>query len=174
LFEPDWDKNIRYCFSELNLDYIVGISNLTHKQNKPISDPKVTPSGKGHYVFTLNVGGAYFLLTKHFNNGIAPGTIGWYEGYTGPGPTFHYTLLKRGFKGVRLLPPGLLMMNPEYKSDKYFKYYDETFSIRGLSELLGKFRNHETIKGITQGICWNDFLNKYYPGEINNECNILI
>ena len=161
LFEPGWEKNIISCFTELNLDYISGLTNLTHKQKIPTSEPKVTPSGNGHYVLSQNVGAAYFLLTKHFINGFAPSTEPWYKGYTGPGPGFHYSL--KNLNGVRLLSPGLLLINPEYTSKKFKAYYNEVFGIRGMNSLLSKFQKQELKTGAAQGITWFEFLEKYYP-----------
>ena len=165
LFEPLWNKNVVSCFTELNLDYISGLTNLTHKQKIPTSEPKATPSGQGHYVLSENVGAAYFLLTKHFINGFAPSIEPWYKGYTGPGPSFHYSLKK--LRGVRLLSPGLLLINPEYTSKKFKAYYNEVFSIRGLELLLSKFQTQELKTGAAQGITWFEFLKQYYPQVTN-------
>jgi glycosyltransferase involved in cell wall biosynthesis len=164
LFEPGWDQNIRSCFSELKLDYICGITNLTRKQDKKLIGSKMnTPSGNGHFVFDKNVGAAYFLLTKHFINGIYPNTNPWEKGYTGPGSAFSETLHNKNLKGVRLLKPGIVLINPLYTSHKFKEYYDEVFAIRGIEENLTKFRTMENENGICQGITWDDFLNQYYP-----------
>jgi len=161
LFEPGWEENVISCFNELNLDYIDGIVNLNHKQKKPISEIKTTPSGKGKYVITENVGAAYFIKTEWFNKGIAPLTIPWEKGYTGPGPTFHYSLLNKKLKGVRLASPGILLLDPEYTKKENIDYYNNVFSIRGIDKLLNKFRKKERLNGVAQGITWKDFLNKY-------------
>lgn len=165
LFEPGWDENVRSCFIELGIDYAAGLTNLTHKQKIPTSEPKSTPSGKGKYVLSQNVGAAYFLLSKHFLNGIAPNTEPWYKGYTGPGPSFHYSL--KNLQGVRLLSPGLLLINPEYTADKFKDYYNEVFGLRGLEILLNKFQEQEKKTGSAQGITWNQFINLYYKGNEN-------
>lgn len=162
LAEPGWDKNVTSCFNELNLDYIDGIVNLKHKQKKPISEIKKTESGNGSYVLTENVGAAYFLKTKHFLDGISPLIDPWTKGYTGPGPTFQYMLFEKELKGVRLSNPGILLMDPEYTKIENIDYYNEVFSIRGIDNILDRFRNIELESGNAQGISWNDFLNKYY------------
>lgn len=167
--EPGWDKNVISCFTELNLDYIDGIVNLKHKQKKPISEIKKTKSGNGSYVLTENVGAAYFLKTKQFLNGISPLTNPWEKGYTGPGPTFQYTLLEKKLKGVRLSNPGILLIDPEYTKKENIEYYNEVFSIRGIDNTLNGFRDLEKRNGISQGITWNEFLDKYYPNKKENK-----
>lgn len=168
LFEPGWDENLVSCFNELNIDYIDGITNITNKQKKPISEIKRTFSGKGKYVLTENVGAAYFILKSLFKEGIYPSKDPWREGYSGPGPLFLESMLKKDLRGVRLSSPGILILDPEYTNEKNTSYYEKTFLIRGITELLEKYKNKELENGTSQGIKWNDFLLKYYPDKIGD------
>jgi len=158
LAEPGWEDNVLSCFGELKLDYIVGTVRPDRENIR-----QITASKKGRYNTINDVGAAYFLLTKHFKNGITPSKRPFSKGYTGPGPEFHYSLINKKFKGVRIAHPGFLVRDSEY-SKEYSKYYDETFGARNLNKKLIKFRNIES-KGQRRGwINWNEFIDKYYPG----------
>jgi glycosyltransferase involved in cell wall biosynthesis len=165
LYEPGWDKNVRACFSELGVDFITGLSNQTVKQKHPVSEPKTTKSGIGKYVLTENFGGGNFLLTKFYKNKIIyVEKLPFHKGYTGPGSSFNHLLRKKGLKGIRLNPPGILLLNPQYTSDEYKDYYNECFSSRGMENRLNIYRETEkSNNGIAEGIEWKDFLSKYYP-----------
>jgi glycosyltransferase involved in cell wall biosynthesis len=160
LFEPGWEENVLACFSELNLDYLVGTVRPDREDIK-----EITPSGKGKYNTVNDVGAAYFLLSVHFKKGAAPLPNPFSKGYTGPGATFHYLLRDtKKFKGVRLAHPGILVRDSEYQKE-YAKYYDETCSIRGMEKNLKKYRDLENTGKRMGWINWIEFLNKYYPGE---------
>jgi glycosyltransferase involved in cell wall biosynthesis len=160
LAEPLWFENVLSCFEELNLDYIVGTVRPDREQIK-----EITKTGKGKYNTINDVGAAYFLLTKHFKNGVFPSPQPFKKGYTGPGPEFHNLLIKRKLKGVRLAHPGILVRDSEYSNKNNIQYYNETFGIRSLNKNLNKFRALEAKGGRRGWINWNEFLEKYYPGE---------
>lgn len=162
LFEPGWKENVLSCFTELNLDYVVGTVRPDRENIK-----QITPSGNGKYTTINDVGAAYFLLTKHFKNGVAPSPTPFKKGYVGPGPDFHNQLIKGKLKGVRLAHPGVLVRDSEYSKKEHLEYYNETFGVRSLDKNLNKFRLLES-KGQRRGwINWNEFLTKYYPEKIN-------
>jgi len=157
LFEPGWESNLLACFSDLNLDYAVGWM-LPEREKTRI----VTESKKGFYVPKNDVGAAYFLLTKHFLNGVAPSPRPFGNKYVGPGPSFHKLLIKRKLRGIRLASPGILVRSSEYTNPDYHEYYNETFGIRGRPEQLKKFRRNEVKGDFRGGLNWQQFQDKYY------------
>jgi glycosyltransferase involved in cell wall biosynthesis len=160
LFEPGWEDNIIACFKELELDYAVGTVRPDREPQKHI-----TPSGKGKYTTKNDTGAAYFLLTKHFKNGIYPSVKPFEKGYIGPGPSFHKMLQKNKLKGIRLAHPGILVRSSEYSNEDFIKYYDETFGGRGIDKKLRIYRENEK-NGIFRGCTnWKDFVKQYYPNK---------
>jgi len=161
LFEPGWESNVLSCFQDLDLDYIIGTVRPDLE-----SERVVTSSGKGFHITTNSVGAAYFLLSKHFKNGISPSSRPFETGYVGPGPRFHHILRANKLKGVRIAHPGVLVRDSEYTKPEYKKYYDETFGIRSKSKKLAGFRAKEA-KGKPRGWTnWKNFTEKYYPSGV--------
>jgi len=158
LFEPGWEENLIDCFTEFNLDYIVGTVRPDREKNK-----FETQSRKGKYTTTDDVGAAYFLKTEHFLNGVAPSTKPFSKEYVGPGPAFHKQLKKNKLKGVRLAHPGVLVRDSEYTKPENIKYYDETFGIRGRENKLEKWRKQENSGNPRGWTNWDKFKQKYYP-----------
>ena len=158
LVEPGWEGNVRACFEELKLDYIVGSVKVPFH---PVID---TSSGKGHYTLTEGAGAGYFIRTEHFSKGFFPSTRPFSLGYVGPGPSWHKTL-RRNFKGFRLASPGVIVRKSEYLKPEYVEYYNQTFGVRGRENQLEKFRSMG--KGMSRGwMDWDTFLKIYYPRKV--------
>lgn len=163
--EPGWEDNIIRCFSELNIDFVIG--SVDPKKEKI---RKKTPSGKGFYNTPVGgVGSAYFILTKHFLRGFYPSSIPFKSGYVGPAPSYHKKLLRGGLKGVRVCHPGAIVRNPEYTNPELVEYYNKTFKIRGLMRVL-RIRRSKEKSGSSHGIWnWNEFLLNCHPDKFEKE-----
>jgi glycosyltransferase involved in cell wall biosynthesis len=160
---PGWEENIISCFSELNLDFLVG-SVRGEWQTKQ------TPSKKGCYSENINpVGSAYFILSKHYSKGMKPLNRPFSKGYVGPGPSFHRMLLKNKLRGVRIGHPGFIPRDPEYSNPEFLDYYDKTFKIRGLTNVLTTRRGWEYSGRRHGNGNWNYFLSVWYPEKFKEE-----
>jgi len=172
LVEPGWDKNMKACFEELNVGYMIGLVRLAKEKFK-----KITPSGKGHYIPTRELAGNVFLWSEHFLKGFKWSVVPWGKGRVGPMPEFHQ-MLKRGFgkqdllRGATLATPGFHARQPEYTNPEYIEYYDKTFGERTMVAELARRRKLESEGNANlismeykNSLDWDGFLNKYYPGE---------
>ena len=170
LLDPGWEENALACFSELDLDYIVGTVRPDRENQK-----KKTPSGIGQYTSINDVGAGYFVLTKHFvENNFSLSLKPFSEKYAGPGSGFHKSMQKNKLKGIRLAHPGVLVRDSEYNHPNYIDYYNKTFGERSIQGKLEKWRKQEKkigkrVRGV---INWKEFIFKYYPEKAKEELKI--
>ena len=164
LVEPGWDKNMKACFEELDVGYMIGLVRPAKKKFK-----KTTPSGKGHYVPTRELAGNTFLRSEHFLKGLRWSTVPWGKGRIGPMPEFH-KMLQRNLKGATLATPGFHARQPEYTNPEYIEYYNKTFGERTMLSELARRRKLESEGNASlisfeyiHSLNWKGFLNKHYP-----------
>jgi glycosyltransferase involved in cell wall biosynthesis len=165
--EPGWDTNMEACFSELDIDALIGSVKTSREKLK-----EVTPSGKGFYHTRLEIGPSVFLWTKHFLNGHTFSEAPWKSGYAGPSVAFFRKFfVKAEMKGVRLCHPGIIVRKQEFTDPELKEYYDKTYKTRGLMKYL-KIRREKEKEGKLHGIAlwdWNEFLLKHYPEKYESE-----
>ena len=171
--EPGWDRNIRACMEELNIDYIISLVRPRKEKLK-----KITLSGEGHYVKTVELAACTFLRSEHFLKGFRWSIVSWGKGRIGAMPEFNQ-MLRRGtgkhgpLVGATLAAPGFIARHCEYTNPDYIEYYDKTFGERVMLTELARRRKLESEGNASSisleykhSLNWDGFLSKYYPEKI--------